>query len=158
MRTLGIDPSSSSTGLALIDNFNIEAVSLWRPTTKDVHKSLAEFADYLSSSNLTCHIDSMCVERVSVTCNMNTVRRIAYVEGVALSLFKSLGCSEVTQMNPSQARKIVFGKGNIGKEEIYKEIVSSNSSIDFLPFKKGGSDQTDAVVLALAMQLSTKKS
>ena len=156
MRTLGVDPSSKSTGLALIENFKTVQVDLWRPATKSVHDSLASLHNYLLASPLTCYIDSVCVEKISVTRNMNTVRRISYVEGVALSIAGVLGCMKVEQLNPKQARKIVFGEGDISKREVYERIISS-TSIDFLPFDKGGSDQADAAVVGLALQYQARE-
>lgn len=155
MRTLGIDPSSSVTGIALVEDFQLRSVHLWMAKGKDVASNLLRFKSQIESSHWSSHIDSICVEKVSVTINMNAVRRIAYMEAIALLIAEEMGCSSA-HINPTHARKVVFGKGNIKKDEVYEHIVDAYPTIRFLPFKNGGSDQTDAVVLALAMQMESK--
>ena len=152
MITLGVDPSSSSTGFALLNNTKLVGIDVWRPKDREVFSGLYSLNKFLRSSWICTRFDSCSIEKISVVRNLNAVRRISYVEGV-IGSFAYEECSNVVQMNPTESRKIVFGVGNINKDCVYHEIISKYSHVDFLKFDKGGSDQSDAVVLGLALQV-----
>lgn len=100
-------------------------------------------------------IDLVCIEQVSVSFNVNTIRKISYFEAVAMIVAASHG-TEVIQIKPSQARKIALGKGSLSKDECYDLILAHVGASNWFwtaPVNaklKGGSDETDALVCALA--------
>lgn len=151
MRILGIDPSSTSTGIALVEDGRLMDAACWRASKEpDISITLLKYARWLESHRLTCNLDSVCIERVSVSWNMNSIRKIAYVEGVSMATMRSLGVTNVSQMNPSSARKAVFGKGDIKKDRAYELMTGMYDYVDWAKFKDGGSDMADAAVLGLA--------
>lgn len=152
MRTLGIDPSYRSTGIALVIDLQIVDLLSYRPKGNDLSKNIYGFQQLLDTSHITNYLDSICIERISVTRNLDAVRKISYVEGLAISFSGQENC-DLRHMNVTSARKLVFGKGDISKEIAYEMICDKFKNIDFDKFNKSGSDQTDAAILGLAFQI-----
>lgn len=158
MKVLGVDPSSSITGLAVaIDDAPVWS-DVFRADPKAlVHANLHAYLQHLDRL-WAAHgrFDLVIVEKVSVTYNLNTVRKIAYFE--AISMLKAVAeGADVRQVQATKARRLVLGKGTLSKEACYDLLMSGalRRSGWFWERPKnsknaGGMDESDAIVLALA--------
>lgn len=158
MKTAGIDPSSSRCGIAIVavdgvanSSTFIDDIQTWdvrghkgKWLQEEIPGKLDAFAKNLAAYLIAKKVDRAVVELLSVTHNMDTVRKIAYFEGAAL-----LACAAaripVESMRTTQARKLVFGKGNIGKDEV-RIVLEEMFQRRLTP------DEADALVLAIAAQ------
>lgn len=127
--------------------------SVWKP--KDQRDSDAErmnqLFDWLTFKFGILKPDIVSVERqAGFVKNHDVIRSLSKREGVALVAAKRR--SGVIVLNPpvSQARGIVFGSGNISKDEAWKEIQKMYPEFKFLRKTVGGTDQADALVHAIA--------
>jgi Holliday junction resolvasome RuvABC endonuclease subunit len=145
---LGLDTSSTKSGIALINNKKeLLELDLWK---KDKRKSLLDnLQDWQEYVGLKMPVDLVVIERVSKARNLNTVRLLAYHEAAAFMKAHDFGV-EVLHISPMTARKKGLGNGKLNKQTVYNMIKSKYKSQEFLPYDKGGNDQTDAVCLALA--------
>jgi Holliday junction resolvasome RuvABC endonuclease subunit len=160
MIALGVDPSSNTTGLALVRGdhgsaglWTVVHAAIWQPTKGDeLSDRLWDLAKAVGSLSNTWGVDVVCVEKVHVTMNMDTVRKLAYHEAAAMigpMVLQSPRLQGIMQVSVNHARKIAFGK-NCKKEEAYELMTSGHPYVPWLPFNKGGSDQVDAAVSAVA--------
>src|SRR4051794_714441 len=154
MRVAGIDISSTSySALAVVDDGVPSFATVWRPPNiKDSDPELLhQFYRWLVFKLGLLRPNIVAVERqAGFTKNHNVIRSLSKREGVALLAAKQRqGCIVV---NPpvTQARGIVFGKGNMSKDDAWGEIRKMYPDFDFLAKNSGGSDQADALVHALA--------
>lgn len=154
MRSCGIDIASRGfLALALVvDGVPIQA-TVWKPNDeKDSDPvRLAQLYGWLSFQLGVMKPDIVAVEQqAGFIKNHNVIRSLSKREGVALLAAKKR--SGVIVINPvvSQARGIVFEKGNISKDEAWKEIKKMYPDFEFLAKTSGGTDQADALVHALA--------
>src|SRR5438477_10994322 len=105
-RVVGVDPSSSTTGVALARDLDLIRIDTFvadkeLPIETNMHRfrrSLEAAIDF----NGGCEI--MVVEKVSVTYNLNTVRKIAYFEAMAMLVGAEVG-ARVIQVQATKARK-----------------------------------------------------
>lgn len=148
MRVLGVDPSSSTTGFSLLAEGELHWLSTWSsPEKANITQGLTSFREHLDQLGSLLRPDVVAVERLSVSWNLNTVRRICYVEGLALHWAAVSGC-KIVHVNVSKARAGVFpGRGKLSKEQVYK-IVTAEVEWLWSGYKDGGGDQVDAYVLA----------
>lgn len=152
MNIIGIDPSSSKSGVSLIKNGKITEVSCWFRTKKlDHSQNLKLFGEFLDRFKGRRKIDVVAVEEMSVSRNVTTVRVVSYFEGLAL-LKAAEWNAKALSLKPSQARKKAFGS-DIGKEKAYKQM---KKQFKLLPYDSGGNDMSDAMVLAKAGWKYTK--
>lgn len=151
---LGIDPSSTTVGLALKNGEDYTYIDIWeRNDELSLSENMANFAEFLGG---LLPVDVMVVEDLSSPINLDTVKKISFYQGIAMYLSAVYEC-ELVLCKPKAARKIVFGKGYGGKpkEFYYDMLVKAETNdgkplYDLLPFKKGGGDQSDAIVLVEA--------
>lgn len=113
----------------------------------EIEKNMAMFERHLFSLSRVVP-DVVVVEKVSVSWNVNTIRKIAYYEAVAMIYSHGQG-ADLQQVQATKARRIVLGKGNLSKEKCY-DIVVEKYPRDWAKPNKGGMDETDAFVLAMA--------
>ncbi len=141
---LGIDPASTTAGIALLSGKKFALIEIWQ---RDKSKSLSQnlFNFYVSLGKYF-PVDLVVVERLHAKLNMDTTRKIAYFEGAAI-MKAAEHETPFLPLGVGSARKLAHGKGNLTKQEVY-DINSKKRKL--LPFKKGGSDQSDAMTLALA--------
>lgn len=154
MKILGADVSSTSTGISLLENDVLVASDLWTPTnTKSPHpERIFEFAQWFGQQLHKHRPDKVAISSTSFSRNIGTTRVLARYEGAAI--FKAqMYSAEVIDLKDSAARKMVLSKGNLSKEDSYNEVRLLVPDFPFLPFKKGGNDQTDAFVFAKAASL-----
>lgn len=143
MKIIGVDPSSSSSGVAIMTDDIVKKAFTWERNLKltlelDMllfHRELVNFMKY--------ETDLMVVEKVSVQWNVNTIRRIAYYEAAAMMAAAHYGCRCIS-VQATKARRLVFGKGNLSKE------ASAELVRERYPKRTLTLDECDAVVLGLA--------
>lgn len=150
MRILGVDPSSSCTGVAFVVNGVLEETAIWQPEKKDSPaEKLMDYYHWLTEIAEWLKPDMALVELVAVHRNMNTVRVLARYEAASIIALKTQKVLTM-QGRVSQARSIALGKGNLSKEEAYAIVCEREPQHAWRTPKKGGMDETDAYVLAKA--------
>lgn len=150
MRVFGIDPSSTVCGVALVDGTFIRTW-LWRKNDSQSQAwNLNNYFQWLQTliANFDT-VDVASIEFLSVSQNAITTRLISHFQAASALACKNSGLL-VVEGRVSAARKAVIGKGNASKEETYGIIKEMFPDYQFESIKKGGGDQTDAVVMALA--------
>lgn len=141
---LGIDPSSTSIGIAKYEKSKISYFDIW---TRKKEKSLSEnLVDYYNFLESLFPVNSVVIEDLSVPLNLDTVKKISYYQGLSIFVAQKWNC-EIILMRPTTARKLAYGKGNLNKQQVY-DLVSKNYKLR--DFKKGGADQSDAITLVEA--------
>lgn len=180
MNVLGIDPSSTSSGNALLelgDDGELNecvAIETFFPKPIDIRdfdglaRNLAEYSvwlsDFVGLYGLEGKLDLVVIERVHVTQNLDTVRKIAYYETIGMQYAASWEVPLLC-VAASSARKHVLSKGNISKEQAHEEVLASYGDAfdwpELRPLKSGPNkgklvqpeglgDMLDAFVLARA--------
>ena len=153
MRSVGIDTASSSyAGLALAVNGKPIKAVVWKPPDNRDSDALRlhQFYKWLTFQLAIFKPDVVAVEELAVFLNKKVIRALSKREGVALLAAKQYRDSIVVNPPVTQARGIVFGKGNISKDQAWEEIKKMYPDFKFLSKNSGGTDQADALVHALA--------
>jgi Holliday junction resolvasome RuvABC endonuclease subunit len=147
VRVLGVDPSSSVTGLCIVRDAKYESSFLWPTPQKDTKDddqlahALLMFEVFLAGF-CADKVDRVVIERVSVSWNVNTIRRIAYFESAALRYAARIN-AKVTLIQATSARRVVLGKGTLSKEACGDLVRQA------LKKPKLSLDECDAYVLAM---------
>lgn len=154
MRVLGIDPSSSLTGVALVNDGRLVKTWIWEKTkSKSDAWNLADYYDFLlelSKSRFGGPIAPMaCVEFLRVDRNVQAVRKISHFQAVSVLACKHSGLL-VVEAHVRTARKHALGRGDYAKDEAFKRVKKMFPEHQFRRADKGGMDESDAIVLALA--------
>lgn len=151
MRALGVDPSSSATGIAFVDHdmpphdVLIHKETFTTDTKLTLEKNMNNLLVLLVDlGNTVWKPEIVIVEKVSVSWNVNTIRKIAYFEAVAM-LAADHWSARLFQPQATKARNRVFGKGNMSKEACWDKVKE-----DWPRGNWKTMDETDAFVLALA--------
>lgn len=154
MKVMGLDVASSSTGLTIINDGELVESTIWKPVDKKApHSSrLFEFGQWLGNKLYEHKPDRVAISGTSFSRNIRTTRILSRYEGVAMYR-ATMYSAEVVDFRDSEARKMILSKGNLSKEDSYKEVLLLEPNYHFLPFKKGGDDQTDSYVFAKAGSL-----
>ena len=145
---LGLDTSSTKSGIALLNgNKTIKTLDLWKKDKKkEKYQNLHDWYEFVQT---LFPVDLVVIEKVSKSRNLNTVRLLAYHEAAVLLAAEKWGI-EILHISPMTARKQGLGNGRLKKEAVYSMVKHKYKNKNFLEYDKGGNDQTDAVVLALA--------
>jgi Holliday junction resolvasome RuvABC endonuclease subunit len=151
MRVLGVDPSSTLCGLAVADRNVLQEIHYWKPADeKDSQEArLYQWFTFLDDYIMNIKPDLVAFEQVQSARNMNTIRALARFEAAAIILAKDYGAIAMP-VSVSTGRKIVLGRGNIDKEDAYIELKKRYPEFTWLAKTRGGMDQSDATVMALA--------
>lgn len=157
LRALGVDPSSGVSGLAVAetDSGHIEWFSAFHThPDKPLWENMMEFSNEVKRVlSAYAPIEVVVIEKVSVSWNVNTIRKIAYYEACAmLEAHDNPYVEEIFQPQATKARRMVLGKGNLSKEKCFELVKARFSDVEFDLAKDGGMDQADAVILALAAE------
>lgn len=144
MIVMGVDPSSGKSGLAVWDGQKVIHSELWiADKKKPLASNIAAFALRVESVIGKHRVNKVMIEKVSVSWNVNTIRKIAYFESAAM-LSASMNSVPSELINVTSARKKVLGNGGLSK-------VESNTMIrDMLKDQLLGPDECDAILLAMA--------
>jgi Holliday junction resolvasome RuvABC endonuclease subunit len=162
VKCVGIDPSSSCTAAALVEGKALLDLWAWMPSKQEseaqrLHNFYMALKSYLRPNPFEPPIAPMaCIEFLSVTRNMNAVRAVSHYQAASVLACKMAGLV-VIEARVSSARKVVVGKGNMPKEEVYAEMKRRYPEFDWGRLTKngkgatnGGMDKSDATVLGLA--------
>jgi Holliday junction resolvasome RuvABC endonuclease subunit len=154
MRILGIDPSSTICGLAVIDTpYEIVAVEHWeRNKTRSHPQGMADYFHFLAIFIYT-HKPQMAVIEMSAFSagskgNFLASQAVAFYQAVSAVCCKLNGLM-VVETRVTSARKAALGNGAMSKNEVWKMMTERHPHL-FAPKVRGGLDECDALVLALA--------
>lgn len=153
MRVLGIDPSSAICGVALLNHKGekpqIEHTWTWHKNkSKSSPWNLADYYEWLTHI-CAFDIDMACVEFLSVERNAQTTRKVSHYQAVSALACKQNGLM-VIEARVSSARKEALGRGDLPKEAAWQAVKKLYPDWEFQRADRGGYDEADAVVLALA--------
>jgi Holliday junction resolvasome RuvABC endonuclease subunit len=163
MIVLGIDPSSSSSGYAVIDHAEREVLlcgSHVHPSPRDKHDReatargmdifLARLHEINREVSRPVGIGLVVVEQVSMTMGMHTVRMLAYSESVPI-LFSAQAAARLRMVQATSARSKVFpGRGTMAKEKCTAMVRAQLPHLDWPSNADLAGDMADAIVLAQA--------
>jgi Holliday junction resolvasome RuvABC endonuclease subunit len=151
VRVLGVDPSSSSTGLALVDGERLVDSAVWKPTSKMTRPdALLDYEDSLSEWLVVGPFDLAVVEELSVTRGWKTVRALAHFEAVTYVALARRRIPMIT-IKPGAARNWVLEMDiTSSKEEVHAEVKRRWPDLRLPRVDQGGGDVADAYVMALA--------
>jgi Holliday junction resolvasome RuvABC endonuclease subunit len=150
MRIIGVDPSSTVCGIAVVDTpRTVVAVDHWERDRNSSHpERLVSYYNWLQARLLTHQPDMAVVEMLGVERNAIATRKISYYQGVSALTCKLSGLM-VIEARVSTVRKIVLGNGNMSKDEAWSTMRAMHPNL-FSAKNAGGADEMDALVLALA--------
>lgn len=150
MRIVGLDTSSRFGGLALVVNSEIQSASVWTPSNPKLShpRRLQEYRDWLKFKLKMLHPDVAAIEELAVFQSKKTIRVLSHFEAAGILVSKDV-VGSVAQIQVTTARRIVFGKGNMSKDDAW-DYVKKNWDFDFGHKTTGGLDKMDAAVIALA--------
>lgn len=159
MIVLGVDPSSSSTGLAEVTDGDLTYHAVWTPPKKSTRP--AQLLDYslaldewLSTRSM---IDLAVVEELSVTRGWKTVRALAHFEAATYIVLERRRIPIVT-IKPGAARNWVLGMPITStKAEVLVEVRRRWPKMRLPAINQGGGDVADAFVMALAGPQSLRR-
>ena len=150
MRVLGVDPSSSCTGVALLDGGDLVGTDAWhRPKVGSAPERLLYFFEWLTGWVIRNEPDLAAIEFLSVERNAQATRVVSQYQGAAAIACKRQGLL-VVEGRVTSARKIVFGDGSLAKKDAFLMVKRRYPGHDFGRFDQGGADRADALVMALA--------
>jgi Holliday junction resolvasome RuvABC endonuclease subunit len=154
MRIIGLDPSSTICGYAVIDTPDqIESVGHWkRDKTKSHPEGMRNYFFFLAQI-IQRHKPQMAVIEMSaygagVKANFQAAQAVAFYQGVSAVCCKLNGLI-VVETRATSARKAALGNGGLAKDAVW-EIMRKRYSDLFSAKTSGGLDECDALVLALA--------
>lgn len=128
----------------------LDQTKLWKPNKKaSAHANLWEFCLFVEGFISDTRVDMVIVELCAVSRNLNTVRVLSKYEAAAILAAKRQG-KVVLQTRVSQARQAVLGDGGIKKEDAFVLMKKRFPAHAWMASNRGGMDETDAAVLALA--------
>lgn len=151
MKVGGFDPASQTSGHALVEDGKPVHIDIWQPNRKDDPpvSRLMQFGSWFEFWIAEHQPDMLAIEVIKVSTSHDTTRSLSRHEAVAIWIAKNAGVI-ILEHAVSSARRIVFGNGGIKKEEAYEEMKRMYPDLSWKPKTKGGMDQADAVVMALA--------
>jgi Holliday junction resolvasome RuvABC endonuclease subunit len=150
MRILGIDPSSTTCGVAVVDiPGEILDVGHWNRNKRESHPTgFVDWFRWLESYIALWQPQMAAIEMLGVERNANTARAVAFYQSISACCCKLHGLV-VVEVRTSSARSIVLGNGGLSKDDAW-EIMRKKHPNLFSPKKQGGEDEMDALVIAVA--------
>jgi crossover junction endodeoxyribonuclease RuvC len=154
MRILGLDPSLTCTGWAIVEN----CIVIHSGTIKTKAKqSLAQRLKIIQSGILEIldmrqEVDYVAIEDVFVNHrNMKTSIQLAKVHGVIIGAVLSIYIDEVIKVYaPRFVKQVVTGNGNASKEQVLKMVKLQSG------YKGNQLDESDAIAVALTCEREIK--
>lgn len=118
MKILGIDPSLTQTGYAVVENLSyvVSGVIKTYPSQKTQDR-LRTIYDTLYAVMQQHQPDLVCLEEVFVNKNGQSTLKLAMARGVTL-LIPAIFNTPVREYSPNTIKKAVFGHGHTYKEQI----------------------------------------
>ena len=152
MRCCGIDNAKTGfKAIALVVNGVPMRAHVWKPSDKlaSAPVILEDSYDWLSRWIRILKPDVIAVEQLQVFQNKKVIRALGNHEGVALLAAKK-SRAVVIQPGVSQSRRVVFGAGNLSKDDAWVAFRKLFPDLTLLAKNSGGTDQMDAFTHALA--------
>lgn len=153
MRVIGIDPSSSFCGTAVIDTPDtIKGVDHWERNKNRSHpQGFEDYFKWLGNELWIWKPQMAVIEFHAYTgpkSNAQATQAVNWYQSVSALCCKLNGLI-VIETRASSARKATLGNGGLSKDKVW-EIMRSKYPDLFSPKTRGGLDESDALVLALA--------
>lgn len=153
----GVDTSTTSTGFVIVaQDASIYTAAVWeRPKKADQAGILVDYWDWINDALEADrkHIKIVGLERLSSSMNMDTTRKLGYMEGITYLAAANLGL-DVFSISAVSARKKALGRSK-GKEDAYEVNCERHGAKFFEDFgKKAKYDISDALTVAEATRLS----
>lgn len=154
MKVLGIDPSSSCSGHALVEGDDLISHGVWVPTPAEAKaKGATRMYGYYKWLNTwiglrRSTIELAVIEELAVTRGAKTARVLAHFEAIACVVCKKHGLI-VVRVKAADARHQLLGLPITATKEEAHAVVKQNYPNLKLP-RKGGADVADAFVMAKA--------
>lgn len=148
---MGVDASSSCTGVTVIDDGELVESVIWKPRNKKALASdrLFEYYMFIKTMIHKHRPDLVAVSATAYKRNVNTTRVLSRYEGATIIAARMYSC-DVVDVIDSEARKMVLKRGNTSKERAYQLVTKKLPDYPWLPYNEGGNDQTDSFVIASA--------
>jgi crossover junction endodeoxyribonuclease RuvC len=148
MLILGIDPSLSNTGIAILsfnkDVCDIMHASCVSTTTKnDIASRLNIIYNYIDSLLLNHRVNLVAIEKPYINNNYESSMKLSYVYGLILSLVAKHSLDYV-EISPKEVKKFFTGYGSYDKNQIQYMInilISKN-------FQSNNEHENDAIAIA----------
>lgn len=157
MKILGIDPSLSSTGYAIIDSDTKELIKKGRYCTFKTDSTddrIQKIILHLKSFNPI--IDKIALEDGYVGPSRQTSLALSELRGAIIAYYR-YNCYEVDHQAPKAIRKNFNLPGNAKKEDVAKEVLKyyPNLKNEIGPYNdKTGKNKTSDIYDAIAIALS----
>lgn len=151
MKVAGIDSASKNSGLALVVDGTIKKLALWNPSSDKIShpERLLEYRRWLRFKLRAWKPDMVAIEQLAVFQSKKTIRILSHFEADAIITAKEI-ISSVVLIQVTEARGIVFDKGNLSKDDAWDAIKKMHPDVDFGRKTTGGTDRADAAIVALA--------
>lgn len=149
MKIVGIDPSSTCCGLALMEDGRLLRTDAWkRPKKGSAPERLLDCFVYMVAWIIVNRPDMAAIEFLSVERNAKTTRVVSHYQATCTLACKQQGLI-VIEGRVSSARAIALGNGGLSKENAYEEVRKRFPDHNF-GRDDARMDRTDATVLAMA--------
>lgn len=156
MRIIGLDPSSSFCGAAIIDTpYDVLKVMHWK---RDINRSHPQgFVDYFNwlGWRIIQHKPDMAVIEMGAYAmvrggkgNFQALQAVSFYQAISALSCKINGLV-VIESRATSARKAVLGNGGLSKDATW-DLMRKRYDGLFAPKTRGGLDECDALILALA--------
>ena len=150
MKIMGIDPSSTICGVALVEDERLLATWTWKKDkTRSGVWNLADYFKWIDRLISTQGPHMVCVEFLSVERNAQTTRKVSHFQAASALAAKLRGKMTI-EGRVSSARKEALGDGSMSKDAAWVAVRERFPDHDFQRADLGGYDEADATVLALA--------
>lgn len=142
-KILGIDPSSVSTGYAILDIQNKPTITNYGCLNLkgDMRKRCYTFYHFFSDLIEKHQIQDVAIETPFVGRNITTYGKLSYFRGLIYLITHNLNLYEYP---PATIKKIITGKGNSQKEDVAQQVFILHP---YLPTTLNN-DITDAIAIA----------
>lgn len=124
---MAVDPSLSSTGYAILDKIDGDAIRVGRIIT---HKNISNperirtiYSEITAMIIENSQINTLVIEDQFMYKNADTLKKLSQLRGVIILSATLLGVPCFTY-TPTQIKKAVTGNGNADKNEVYQGIRS----------------------------------
>lgn len=150
MKVMGLDPATITSGIAIAVDGDLSYIEAWKAGKKDsADRRLYDWFLKCQDIYYTERPDLIVVLQATFQRNIDTVRKLARTEGVAIIAAKQIEIP-VIEAKDTAARSIVFDDGKIKKDDVLPALRKRYTGLPWLTSNGGGQDQADAGVAALA--------
>jgi Holliday junction resolvasome RuvABC endonuclease subunit len=146
-RVLGVDASSTSAGVAIIEDGIPVRVDVHKSNKKlDLGRRLYEWGLFLDRFRAKQKIDLVALEKLTSFRNKQTSRMLIYFGAIPLQKAGQWNVPTI-ELEVKTIRKKAFGSGSAGKEQVYQHYAKI---LNLSPYESGGNDMSDACAVGVA--------